>query len=293
MLLSLFAKSLGPCLGTIQTQPLVLAQNLITFAGAVQPILNPPNLRSVLLAPTGPLANLQRIRDQHLDQLNALFKQSGTAAQRATLDQYALSQTEARSLSQQLLTDLSAIKGTSRTDLNIAAAVLFKMKASPVVVGNYSFGGDNHGDTNLAGESQQTVLSVQAIADFQTLLASYGLADQVTMLFQNVFGRTLALKAHANDPNGRNHNANHHCSVLIGAGFKGSVIGGVSLMSNQYDYQATALDAATGASNPAGNVAYEDTFGSCGKTIGKAVGVDQDTLDTQITKGQVIPAALA
>ena len=104
------------------------------------------------VSPTGPLANLQKIRDTHVDQLNALFKQIGQRlAQRNILDQYALSQTEARSLSQQLLGDLATIKGTTRTDLNIAAAVLFKMNVSPVAVGSYSFGGDNHSDNGLAG----------------------------------------------------------------------------------------------------------------------------------------------
>src|SRR5262249_4016293 len=155
--------------------------------------------------PTGPLLNLQKIRDQHLDQLNALYKQSGTQAQRAILDRYALSQTEARSLSQQLLNDLSAVKGTTRTDVNIATAGLFKMNVSPVAVARYSFGGDNHGDTNLAGETRETVASVAAIADLYTRLTTYGLQNSVTIAFQNVFGRTLSIKSHENNPDGRNH----------------------------------------------------------------------------------------
>lgn len=293
MLVSMLSKSLAPCLNTVQTQPLVLSNNLITFNGGVMPVLAPPSLQAVLASPTGPLANLQKIRDTHLDQLNALFKTNGTTAQKAMLDQYALTQTQARSLSQQLLTDLASIGGTTRTDMNIAAAVLFKMNVSPIAVGSYSFGGDNHGDTGLNGEAAQTVLSVAGITDFQTRLATYGLQDQVTMLFQNVFGRTLSMNAHSGNGDGRNHNANHHCTVMIGSGFKGSLIGGVRLQTNGNDYQAMGVDSASGAANDGGDIPYEQTLASVGKTLGKAVGVAQADLDAQITMGKVVTAALA
>ncbi|MEO6573400.1 MAG: DUF1501 domain-containing protein, partial [Polyangiaceae bacterium] len=258
----------------------------------VLPTLNPQSLQAVLVNPTGPLANLQKIRDTNLDKLNALMKQSGTIAQKAILDRYALSQSEARSLSQQLLGDLATIKGSTRQDLNTAAAVLFKMNVSPVAVGTYSFGGDNHTDNNLAGETTQTIASITAIGDFITKLKAYGLQDNVTMLFQNVFGRTLSTKSHTGDANGRNHNSNHHCSVLIGSGIKGSVIGGVALQSGMQDYRATGIDSASGAPNDAGDIKYEATLGSVGKTLGLAVGVDRTVLDMQITTGTVVPAAL-
>jgi hypothetical protein len=293
MLVSLLAKHLQPCLNTVQGAPMVLSNNLITYGGAVLPTLSPPSLQRVLQAPTGPLLNLQKIRDTHLDQLNALFKEQGTAAQKQTLDKYALSQTEARSLGQDLLADLGTIKGSTRQDQNTAAAVLFKMNVSPVAVGAYSFGGDNHGDTGLTNETQQHVDSAAALGDLMTKLAKYGLTDSVTIVMQNVFGRTLNIKAHSGNADGRNHNANHHCSVMIGAGFKPSVIGGVKPTANGFDFQATAIDSASGAANDAGDVAYEQTFGSVGKTLGRAVGVDPAVLEEQITKGKVIPAALA
>ena len=218
----------------------------------------------------------------------------GVAAQKAILDQYALSQSEARSLSQQLLNDLSAINGKDqRVDQNIAASVLFKMNVSPVAVGNYSFGGDNHGDTGLKGEAAQTVASCTAIADFITRITSYGMKDQVTMAFQNVFGRTLSMNAHSGNGDGRNHNANHHCTVMIGAGFKQSLVGGVKLQTNGNDYQATGIDSTTGASNDGGDIPYTETLGSVGKTLGAACGVAQADLDTTITYGKVVKGALA
>ena len=292
MLVSLIAKNLATCLGTVQAQPVVLSNSLITYSGAVMPTLSPAALQGVLLSPTGPLANLQKIRDTHLDQMNDLFKKSGTTAQRNIVDQYALSQKEARSLSQQLLADLAAIKGGSRIDLNIAAAVLFKMNVSPVAVGGYSFGGDNHNDNGLAGESAQTVASCAALADLATRLEGYQLTDKVTIAIQNVFGRTLAVTAHGGTPDGRNHNANHHCSVFIGPGFKGSVIGGMAPTANNFDFRATGFDSASGASTDTGDVPYEQTLGSVGKTLCAAVGVPRAVIDDQITKGKVIPAAL-
>jgi hypothetical protein len=294
MLVSMLGKSLAPCLNTVQTQPLVLSNNLITYNGGVMPVLSPQNLQAVLAAPTGALANLQKIRDTHLVQLNALIRTNGTTAQQAMIDQYALTQTEARSLSLQLLTDLASINGqNARTDQNIAAAVLFKMNVSPVSVGTYSFGGDNHGDNGLQGEATQHVASMAGITDFIARLATYGLSDQVTMVFQNVFGRTLSMNAHSGNGDGRNHNANHHCTVMIGAGLKASLIGGVELQTNGNDYQATGINSTTGAGTDSGDIAYTDTLGSVGKTLGKACGVAQTDLDTQITQGKVVTAALA
>lgn len=293
MLASLISKNLAPCLKTIQEQPVVLSNNLITYNGSVMPILSPPNLQAALSSPTGPLAQLQQIRDTHVDQLNALFKQTGNVAQKQILDSYALSQKEARSLSQQLLGDLSTIKANTRTDINIATAVLFKMNVSPVAVATYSFGGDNHTDTALANEALQTVDSVAGIADLVARLTTYGLQDSVTIALQNVFGRTLSIQNHSGNADGRNHNSNHHCSVLIGAGFKSSLVGGVTLQTGGRDYRATGFDSVTGKANDAGDVIYENTLGSVGKTLGVACGVAQPELDKQITLGKVIPAALA
>ena len=296
MLVSLIAKNTAPSLCTVQTQPAVVSNNLITYSGSVLPVLSPPNLQAVLTSPAGALTNLQAMRDADVNALNDLFKSTGNTAQRALLDQYASSQTQARNLSQTLLNDLSMIGkagSTSRTDQNIAAAVLIKMNVTPVVVMNYSFGGDNHGDTGLAGEAAQTVASAAAIGDLMTRLASYGLQDSVTIAFQNVFGRTLSVKSHSNNADGRNHNASHHCTVMIGKGFKGSLIGGVQLNKGGNDYQATGIDSATGASSTSGDIAYEQTLGSVGKTLGLACGVPQAVLDDQITVGKPVQAALA
>ena len=141
MLISFISKTLTTCLGpggdagvggTVQPSPVCLANDLITFNGAVVSPLNPQNLQAVLTGPGSPLlANLQSLRDKDLDSLNAMFQKTGTASQRALLDQYASSQSQVRNINQQILSDLGKITGNQRTDYNIAAAVLIRLNVSP------------------------------------------------------------------------------------------------------------------------------------------------------------------
>lgn len=292
MMVSLFSQTLAPCIETVQTQPVVISQNLISANGQVLPVLNPTALKSVLTGPKGALAKLREQRDADLDRLNALFKEHGRTADRALLDQYALSQQQVRAVKEDLLADLESVTGSTRNDLNIAAAVLCRMKVSPVVVMRYSWGGDNHNDDQLQNEARETVASVAGLNALHDRLTEYGLGDSVTFAAQNVFGRTLHVRSHSNNIHGRNHNASHHASVFIGAGFKGSVIGGVKLNDGGTDYRARAINSGTGAADDGGDVPYEHTLESAGKTLGRAIGVPQAVLDEAIVKGKPIPAAL-
>jgi hypothetical protein len=69
---------------------------------------------------------------------------------------------------------------------------------------------------------------------------------------------------------------------MIGAGFKQSLIGGVKLQTNGNDYQATDIDSSSGSSSDGGDIPYNETLGSVGKTLGAACGVAQTDLDTTI-----------
>ncbi|HEV3194124.1 MAG TPA: hypothetical protein VGY54_26650, partial [Polyangiaceae bacterium] len=124
-------------------------------------------------------------------------------------------------------------------------------------------------------------------------LTSHGLQDTVTIAMQNVFGRTLSVASHSGNSDGRNHNANHHCSVFIGSAFKNAVIGGVTLQTSGKDYRAQGIDSISGLGSDSADIPYEETLASVGKTLGVATGVSQSVLDDQITKGKVITAALA
>jgi hypothetical protein len=120
--------------------------------------------------------------------------------------------------------------------------------------------------------------------------------DRVSFAMLNVFGRTHLPPT----VNGRNHLGNHHCSVLIGKPFQGSMIGGIEPFST--DYRAQAIDPQTGAgvpgtdaSPPARTVQFSDTLASMALTLGQGLGVDPTFLKSNIIgpSGTATPMATA
>lgn len=291
MLPSILARHLAPCLGTIQAQPISLGASSpsegLTFGGQALPIIPALALKATLTSPAGPLTNLQPLRDQTLNQLYGIYKNSANAAQRRYIDSLVTSQAQVRNIRQDLLAQLSAITDNSITSQVLAAVALIQMKVSPVIAVHIPFSGDNHRDIALAAETAQTISGVAAIGMLMAQLQAAGLQDQVTLMSLNVFGRTL----NASTADGRNHNANHQVSFTIGKPFLGGVIGGVAPVSG--DYGATAIDSKTGKSAPGGDIQASSTLPSFGRTMLAAVGVAPDAIAREITKGQVITGALA
>jgi len=290
MLVSIYARELARCLGTVQSEPVSVGASgvgeLLEYQGRTLPRITPTGLRDALLSPTGPLTNLQKLRDQDLNRLNALFKQNGTPAQRAFLDRLAQSQNEARNISQELLENLSSITADDENNQMIAAAALVKMKVTPVVSVHLNFGGDNHSDANLQNEATRTTSAVAAINTLMDRLQTLGVSDQTSFAAMNVFGRTLAKKG----TTGRDHWSNHHCSILIGSQFKGGVIGGLRPYNG--DYGAMPINSQTGRADLAGDVPFGDTLGALGKTLGAALGVSEGTLTENISTGRIVRGAL-
>jgi hypothetical protein len=289
MLPSLIAKTLAPCLGTVQTEPVsVGAGEILTFSGRGLPNINPTGLRDVLAQPTGPLKDLQKLRDSSLDKMYAALKEGGTAAQLSYLDSLARSRDQARSLGGDVLDMLAAVKSDKSDGQIIAAAVLMKMNVTPVVAIHIEFGGDNHTDEGLLkSEVPQHQIGVQRIAALMTGLQGYGMQDQVTFGMYNVFGRTLKKLGLA----GRDHWASHHATVMIGKGVRAGVVGG--LMPQAGDYYATGIDSRSGKPAPgAGDVPFAETLAAMGKTLGAAVGVPAAVLDQQIGQGKIVTGAL-
>jgi len=291
MLPSLLAKQLAPCLGTVQAQPITLGATSpsegLSFSGQALPIIPPLALKATLTSPAGPLTNLQALRDQTLGQIDDLFRTGANPAQKAYLDSLVASQTEIRNIRQDLLSSLSSIKDNSVASQITAAIALVQMNVTPVVAIHIPFGGDNHTDAMLASEAAQTVSGVAAIGSLMAQLAAAGLADQVTFMSLNVFGRTLG----PSNTDGRNHNQNHQVSITIGAPFKGGVIGAVGPVAG--DYGALPIDSQTGAGSASGDVAAGSTLACFGKTALAAVGADAAAVDAAVATGVVIPAALA
>jgi hypothetical protein len=292
MLPSLLAKNLAPCMGTIQAQPITLGaaspSEGLSYAGQALPIIPPLALKATLTGPTDPLGmKLQKLRDDTLGQLDQLYRGSASPGQRAYLDSLVKSQSEIRNIRQDLLTTLASIKDNGVASQISAAVALIQMNVTPVVAIHIPFGGDNHFDNALAGEAKQHVSGVAAIGSLMSQLAAAGMADQVTFMSLNVFGRTLG----PTNVNGRNHNPNHQVSITIGKPWKGGVIGGVAPVGN--DYGAMAFSSTTGAAGAGGDVQPVESLASLGRTALAAVGVDAATIGAAITTGKVVPAALA
>jgi hypothetical protein len=289
MLPSLLGKQLGPCLGTIQNQPITLGANSpsegLSFGGQALPIIPPLALKATLANPNGTLAgitSLQKLRDDTLSQISDIYRRTATKAQKSYLDSVITSQTQIRSIDQNLLDALAGITDNSVASQITAAIVLIQMNVTPVVAIHIPFGGDNHNDTALVNEATQTTSGLAAIAvlmsQLQTMANARGaLIDQVTFASLNVFGRTIA----AGNIDGRQHNPNHQVSITIGKPFKAGIVGGIAPVGN--DFGAVAI----------GTVAPTDTLASFGKTLMKAAGSNDDFIAKAITSGTVIDKALA
>jgi hypothetical protein len=283
-IVSFYSKNLYQCFGTVQPQPVTIGGETASYGGRYLPNLSPTGLKAILTGPSGLTKDLQALRDSSLDQLNALFKakRAETTAERAFLDQMALSQQQIRTLIEQVADDLQNIKGDDASNQVIAAALLVKMNVTPVVTVHLPFSGDNHTDALWKSETSQTVSSVNNINLLMQKLKSYNLQDKVTFATMNVFGREFKTIL------GRGHNAQHSVSVMIGKGIKPGIIGGLMPGGVCAD-----LDSKTGAAGPQGDIAAADSLSSVAKTLGRALGISAASIDDQITKGKIVKAALA
>lgn len=288
MAITQFGKYLQPCLGTLQYQPISLGSGttsaeLLFSGGSPLAGLSPSSLKSLLLPPTGPELDLQKLRDNDLDALNKQLSRQGTAAAKVLLDQYALSQTQARSINQAFLNDLNALQDDTPASQLKAAVILCQMKVTPVVTVRMNFGEDNHTDVGLAYETAQTVASLSLIGEHMANLASKGMQDQLSFASFNVFGRTMLT-----DGNGRSHNAAHHVTVMQGANLRGGVVGGV--VPGGGDYIASNIDSATGTAASGGDIPLANGLGAASKTLGAALGIDDTFLDANILLGKRVKA---
>ncbi|HEY2408340.1 MAG TPA: DUF1501 domain-containing protein [Polyangiaceae bacterium] len=308
MIVSAYAKHLGPCLGTVQNEPVAVgagtnASELLSYSGRGLPSVSPTQLRQLLTGAgasggfkgsTGsPLVALRATRDMYLDQLYDMAKSDGTGIQKAFIDALALSQTQVRALADTLHDTLSKINGDDVTGQSLAAAALISAKVTPVVTMHIPFGGDNHTDSNLANEVSQTVSGVAAITTLMGDLSSMSLTDTVTFATLNVFGRNLDGIAKVTSMQGRDHYGNHNVCVMIGKNVAPSVIGGVTLANGAL--VASDIDSGTGSATAGADVPKDQTHAALARTLGVALGipsaqVDQDLVAT--AGGKVIPAAL-
>ena len=291
MIPSVFASELAQSLGTIQVEPMPLGKELITYEGRALNSIAPLSLKGLFEQPDNPLSSLADLRDQSLDALNSELKAHGTRAQRQFLDRFALGREQARQLGGDLAGLLRRLpvdpdEKNSAADQVIAAVALLKLRVAPVVTIHLPFGGDNHGDSDLSDERDQTLASVAALGSLWTELNAQGLQDRVTFASLNVFGRTLD----RNGAGGRNHNQNHHVMALFGKHIRPGVIGGVEATNN--GFSALPIDAKTGMGIDSGDITPSASLAAAARTLGHALGMKQERLDFRLGAGALVRAAV-
>jgi uncharacterized protein (DUF1501 family) len=291
MLPSLVASELAGALGTIQAEPIPIGTELMTYQGRALGNIDPISLKGLFEEPDDLLTGLTNLRDQEIDAIYADLKANGTGMQKEFLDRYALGRDQVRKLGSDLANLLTRLpvdpaNKDSPIDQVIAAVALIKLKGAPVVTMHLPFGGDNHNDSDLSVEAQDTLDSMTTLTTLWTELTAAGLQDQVTFASLNVFGRTLK----RNVGGGRNHNQNHHVMTLFGKHVKGGVIGGVDVVDN--DYGAVAIDSKTGKGGDGGDIDPLTSLESAGKTLAAALQLSADVIDKRIAAGKVVSGAI-
>ncbi len=295
MMVSLFSDALADSMNTVQREPISVGarsgDEILAFQGRSLANVSPVALKTALAQDDSPIADLRPLRDQAVDELYALYNDYGTENQRRMLDRFVVTRDEARSLSFELVERLSNIDNNNEDDQVLAASVMAAMNVSPVITLRIRFGGDNHEDNEFRKETEETVSGVghlRTLVDSVDGMRAEGvLRNDVIVGTLNVFGRDLARKGRV----GRDHNGRHHCTVLIGDGLRGAVVGGLEPTGR--DYQAQAIDSSTGRASASGDIPHEETFQSMAKTLGVALGVPRTRLDDAIVGGRVIENALA
>jgi len=290
MLPSAFASEAHGARGTLQEEPLALGNERLTFEDRPLDNISPSELKSLFSGARSEMDNLRTLRNQALDQIYAQVKSGGSAAQKRYLDRFALGQQQAAALGVQLGALLERLP-TSADDVDgaldqlITAVAVVALQITSVVAVQVPFGGDNHDDQDLAREAEETQSGVAALGLLWSELKAANLQDQVTYANLNTFGRTLS----ANGGRGRDHNGQHHVTVMFGPKVKPGVIG--ALVPGARDFAASPLDTA-GRGRPDGPISGTDTLLAVAKTLGAAMGLSEERLNARIPSGQVITGAL-
>jgi hypothetical protein len=125
-------------------------------------------------------------------------------------------------------------------------------------------------------------------------LSAQSLTDKVTFATWNVFGRNLDGISKVTQQQGRDHYGNHSVGVLIGKNIAPGVTGGVVLQSGAL--VGSDIDSASGAAVPGGDIPGAVTQVAYARTLGVALGIPSDQVDTDLIAGaggKVVNAALS
>ena len=271
-------------LGALQAAPICLGNEIVSFDGAPLARVRPSSIVSLFANQVSVFDELRPLRQRALDRVYADLRTSGTAAQRAFLDELATSSERAQDLGTSLGTLLEDFADDSdedgpRDQIKTAVA-LAALRVAPVITLNLPFGGDNHVDPEFGNEIFDTESGVAHIADLWARLDALNLTNDVTLGMLNVFGRRL------DQLDGRDHHRNHNVMWVAGPNVRGGVVGGLDAAQN-----ARGFDLATGEPADSGIPATE-TLPIAGATLMAAAGVPADRLSARIPDIPPISAAL-
>ena len=288
MLPSMVAQETAPGLQTVQLEPLVLGRDGVSFGDQPLQKSSPADLKALFQGDPNDLNNLRTLRDQTIDRIYRDLRQNGTTKQRAFLDRFARSASEARELGAELgdwvnqpIRDPE--NPNSADEQVIAAVALAKARVAPVISIGIPFGGDNHQDSDLRNEADVTTSGVATIGLLWQQLKAARIHNRVTFAMLNVFGREFK----RNSNGGRNHNRNHGVMVMFGRKLKGGVYGGVN-----EDGRCLNINPNTGRGVANGGISADQTMVTAGKTLGAALGISTARINERIQGGRILNAAL-
>ena len=278
------AREIAPLLATTMTDPFIVGQG--SFSAGGSPLANYSPLKVKALANSvggalGGVDNFGVLYDHFIDETYRHLRQNGTAQQKRFLDQHASSRRQAAAFGEnlgQLLVDITddSIESQLKT-----AAVIAKLRLAPVIVTNFEFGGDNHQDSGLTNETDETLRMIKALDTYWKTIHSLGIADEVFYANLDVFGRTPTQRGSG----GRGHYGAWTSGMIIGKHLSGGVIGGTDIEGSKAI--ASGINTITGSQiNP--NLLPQDTLNAYYKTLMRVAGVPPERRDIRLPTGQEI-----
>lgn len=275
-------------LGTTLQTPFVIHGNEYSYEGSPLVSMEPTDFKSIVFDNATEnilgisIEEFDLAHDYFINQLYQDLKANGTPQQRAYLDNYALSRTEAQSLGTRFGTLLDDINDNSTQSQLRLAVASFVTGFSPVTVMKLPFGRDNHDDMQI--EIDETIDSINALNFYWDLVTSNGMQDQILLVHFDVFGRTVS---HHNN-RGRDHYGQHTVGLIHGSNVTAGIVGGIDGNSSNFDdIKATGINSTNGGiNNP--DVVADDTLLAFGKTVLTAAGVSEERANIRVPDGTII-----
>lgn len=281
---SAIAQETASLLGTTTEQPFVLGGGGGTFNGAPMPTYSPTQAKTLANSVGGALGgaeNFDELYEHFIDRTYADVKAHGTPVQKRYLDRHASSRKQALAFGERLAELLEAITDDSIESQLKTAAAIAKLKLAPVVVTGYSFGGDNHSDSDLTIESGHSLSMIRSLDAYWKAARDLQVLDSTLYATLTVFGRDTERGAKG----GRGHNASLCSGIILGKHVRGGVVGGIA--DEGKNGHCTGINTSNGSSvDP--DVAPDETLDSYYRTLMRLSGVPVERREVRLPTGKEV-----